>query len=313
MATTKEIYLAGGCYWGTEHFLQCIRGVISTEVGFANGNTSGPVTYKEVCTGTTGHAETVHVTYDPTVIGLDCLLRFFMRTIDPTSVNKQGNDVGTQYRTGIYFVNAPDERVARAVLKDVAATVGDTPIAVEVCPLRNFCRAEDSHQKYLDANPTGYCHIDPKLFEFAKKAYVKPDNATLRRKIKPVSFNVTQNGATEPPYRNAYDHETRPGLYVDVTTGEPLFSSSDKFDCGCGWPSFRKAIDEQHIIRLEDKSHGMERTEVRSACGYAHLGHVFNESYGTRFCINSASLTFIPLEDMAKKGYEEFIPLVEKK
>lgn len=163
---TKEIYLAGGCFWGTEHFLKLINGVISTQVGYANGTTATP-TYKEVCTGTTGHAETVKVIYDPLIVSLDTILELFFKTIDPTSINKQGGDCGIQYRTGIYYTNTADIPIIEAALIKLGEKY-NTPIAIEVKPLTNFYSAEDYHQAYLDKNPAGYCHIDPSLFELAK-------------------------------------------------------------------------------------------------------------------------------------------------
>ena len=164
----KEIYFAGGCFWGTEHYFKQVRGVINTEVGFANGATENP-SYYQVKTGTTGFAETVHITYDPAVVSLDLLLELYFKAIDPTSLNKQGEDEGTQYRTGVYFVD--DEDVA-VIEKAFAAEQSkyDQPLAVELLPLQNFYTAEEYHQDYLDKNPTGYCHLPKALFEFAKKA-----------------------------------------------------------------------------------------------------------------------------------------------
>ena len=188
---------------------------------------------------------------------------------------------------------------------------------VENLPLKNFYPAEDYHQDYLDKNPHGYCHLSPALFEMARKAnakktapktsYTTKDKATLKKELSPMQYEVTQNSATEPPFRNAYWNEKREGIYVDITTGEPLFSSTDKFESGCGWPSFSKPIDKKLVKEYLDKSHNMVRTEVRSKLGNAHLGHVFTDGPkdkgGLRYCINSASLRFIPKEDMEKEGY----------
>lgn len=320
----KTIYLAGGCFWGTEHFFQLVPGIRETEVGYANSNVADP-SYKEVCTGRTGAAETVKVVYDSDSITLPYLLSLYFRTIDPTTLNRQGNDVGTQYRTGIYYTD-PEElpMIKRAV--DKLQQLYSKPLAIEVEPLRNFYPAEDYHQDYLINNPRGYCHIDPSLFRMARdakdpdapvyrKKYAKPSDEELRRKLTPLQYEVTQNSATERPYTNEYDHEFRPGIYVDITTGEPLFVSSDKYDSGCGWPAFSRPISDDLIKELTDTSHGMVRTEVRSANSDAHLGHVFNdgpkETGGLRYCINSASLRFIPLADMEKEGYGEYIPLVK--
>ena len=193
------------------------------------------------------------------------------------------------------------------------------PVAVEEGPLRNFYRAEEYHQDYLVKHPTGYCHISPALFEMARKAnpaprYSRKDDATLRRTLTEEQYDVTQNSATERPFTNAYCGEFRPGIYVDITTGEPLFVSTDKFESGCGWPAFSKPIDKSLITEHADHSHGMERTEVRSKTGNAHLGHVFTDGPkdrgGLRYCINSASLRFVPRDRMEAEGYGEYLKLV---
>ena len=322
MKSTKEIYLAGGCFWGTEHFLKLIDGVEATQVGYANGNIANP-TYKQVCTGTTDFAETVKVQYDPVKVDLPFLIDLYFKTIDPTSVNKQGNDRGTQYRTGIYYTDPADLSVIQETVHRLAATY-TRPLAVEMKPLENFYPAEEYHQDYLDKNPGGYCHIHPELFDLARKAkmqkksapaYSKPDDAALRSKLTPEQYAVTQKNATEPAFHNDYWDEHRPGIYVDITTGEPLFVSTDKFDSGCGWPSFSKPIDRKLIQEKMDTSHGMVRTEVRSAAGDAHLGHVFTDGPadkgGLRYCINSASLRFIPKDKMNVEGYGDYIDLVK--
>ena len=320
MKSTKEIYLAGGCFWGTEHFLKLIDGVEATQVGYANGNIANP-TYKQVCTGTTDFAETVKVQYDPVKVDLPFLIDLYFKTIDPTSVNKQGNDRGTQYRTGIYYTDPADLSVIQETVHRLAATY-TRPLAVEMKPLENFYPAEDYHQDYLDKHPNGYCHISPELFDMAKKAafspqkiYQKPDDETLRSRLTAEQYAVTQKNATERAFRNEYWNEKREGLYVDITTGEPLFISTDKFDSGCGWPSFSKPIDRKLIQEKMDTSHGMVRTEVRSAAGDAHLGHVFTDGPadkgGLRYCINSASLRFIPKDKMKVEGYGDYIDLVK--
>lgn len=317
---TKTIYFAGGCFWGTEHFFKQVRGVVATEVGYANGNVEDP-SYEEVCSQTTGFAETVRVEYDPSEVSLSLLLDLFFKTIDPTILNRQGNDVGSQYRTGIYYMDQEDLSLISSALSALA-TKYDRPIVVENEPLKNFYPAENYHQDYLDHNPRGYCHIDPSLFELARKAnparfYKKADDAELRARLTPEQYAVTRNNATEPAFDNEYWNEFREGIYVDVTTGEPLFLSTDKFDSGCGWPSFSKPIGKELISERIDRSFGMTRTEVRSTTGDAHLGHLFNdgplEKGGLRYCINSASLRFIPKEDMKKEGYDSLLPLLNKR
>ena len=325
----KTIYLAGGCFWGTEKFLSLVHGVVEAEVGYANSNVPDP-TYREVCTGRTGAAETVKVIYNPKQISLPFLLSLYYKTIDPTSLNKQGNDRGTQYRTGIYYTDPAERPVIEESLEQLQKNY-NKPLAIEVGPLKNFYPAEDYHQDYLDKNPGGYCHINPALFRMAReirdttinqgstgsldRIYTKPSDAELRQKLTPLQYEVTQNAATERPYSNEYDKEFRPGIYVDIVTGEPLFLSTDKFESGCGWPAFSKPISPDLIKGYVDKSHGMNRIEVRSKSGDSHLGHVFNDGPadkgGMRYCINSASLKFIPLADMQKEGYGDLIPLVK--
>lgn len=311
----KKIYLAGGCFWGTEHLFSLVDGVIRTAVGYANSDIPHP-SYKAVCTGRTGAAETVEVEYDPDKVGLSELLYIYFRSIDPVSHNRQGNDVGTQYRTGIYYTDTADLPVIDAVVATVQRRHSE-PLAVEVAPLRNFYEAELYHQRYLDKNPGGYCHVEPQLFEEVKAR--KPrvnDKSMLRERLTPLQWEVTQNGATERPFDNEYDHEFRPGIYVDITDGTPLFISTRKYDSGCGWPAFSRPIDPSMITEHRDTSYGRVRTEVRSASSGAHLGHVFPDGPaddgGLRYCINSASLRFIPAAEMAAAGYADLLPLLDR-
>lgn len=310
----KKIYLAGGCFWGTDHLFSLVDGVVKTAAGYANGKVAYP-SYEEVCTGRTGAAETVEVVYDDTKVGLTDLLSIYFRSIDPTTLNRQGNDIGTQYRTGIYYTDPADLPAIEAFVAAVQRRHTE-PLAVEVGPLVNFYPAELYHQEYLYKNPQGYCHVDPALFEEVRNRKARNlDKAELRERLTPLQWEVTQNGATERPFINEYDHEFRKGIYVDITDGTPLFVSSRKYNSGCGWPAFSRPIDPSLITEHTDTSFGRVRTEVRSASSGAHLGHVFpdgpQDDGGMRYCINSASLRFIPAEDMEAEGYGGYLDLVE--
>lgn len=330
----KEIYLAGGCFWGTELYTSLVYGVVSAESGYANGTTAHP-SYREVCSGS-GHAETVHIVYDPAKVSLDQLLLAFYDSIDPTAKDRQGNDIGRQYRSGIYYVpnadgsESADAAVIRSSLDALQQRIGK-PVAIEMGPIVNFYRAEDDHQEYLVKNPNGYCHISPALIAQMRekraaaervaaakptRTFEKPSDEELKARLTGMQYAVTQQKATEPAFRNEYDHEFREGIYCDITTGEPLFISADKYDSGCGWPAFSRPIDSALIAEHEDRSYGMVRTEVTAAGSGAHLGHVFDDgpaaTGGLRYCINSASLRFIPKEEMEAEGYGDYLYLLEK-
>ncbi len=308
---SKELYLAGGCFWGLERYFWDINGILETQVGYANGKTNNP-SYEDVCYRGTGHAETVKIIYNPIVIGLELILTLYYDAIDPTAVNRQGGDRGTQYRTGIYYTDIQDKDIIDRSIQDLSMK-NTKPIAIEVLPLINYSPAEEYHQKYLLKNPNGYCHIGNDKIKKAKETAVKSKifKKLSRKELKAVlsdrQYNVTQNNQTEPPFQNEYFDNHRQGIYIDITTGEPLFISNDKFDSGCGWPSFSKPISNDLILKITDRTFGMKRTEVRSKTGDAHLGHVFEDGPkdkgGLRYCINSASLLFIPKEEMEQKGY----------
>ena len=322
----KNIYFAGGCFWGVEEYFSRIPGVVEVSVGYANGITSNPG-YREVCEGNTGHAETVHVRYEPAQVSLKTLTEQFFKIVDPLSVNRQGNDVGSQYRTGIYFVDSADKDVIAQVMQTVQADYSKT-LAVELQPLTSFYRAEEYHQNYLKKNPGGYCHINfDSLSELedapgacprptgTRLSYARPSRAELEKTLSPEAYSITQLGATERPFTGEYWDNKKRGIYVDVVTGEPLFSSSDKFESGSGWPSFTQPIAPEALMEKEDRSQGMLRTEVKSRNGESHLGHVFDdgprEQGGLRYCINSAALRFIAYEDMDKAGYGNLKTLVK--
>ena len=308
------IYLAGGCFWGLEAYMERIQGVTDAVSGYANGK--GDTTNYQLLHAT-DHAETVKVTYDSNKISLDKLLQYYFRVIDPTSINKQGNDRGRQYRTGIYYQNEQDKAVIEAALKTLQSKYQE-PIQIEVEPLKNYVVAEEYHQDYLKKNPNGYCHIDIKKADeplIDDKKYPKPSDTELKQKLTALQYDVTQGKHTERSFSNEYWDNFAPGIYVDITTGEPLFSSKDKFESGCGWPSFTKPIAAEVAEYQRDNSFNMTRIEVLSRSGHAHLGHVFDDGPrdkgGLRYCINSASIKFIPLDEMEKQGYGDLIPFVK--
>lgn len=318
-ANLKDIWLAGGCFWGTDAYLARVFGVAETVVGYANGHTDNP-TYHDVCHNNTGHAEAVHVRYDPARVSLDTLLRHFYAIIDPTSLNRQGGDHGTQYRTGIYYRDVSDLPVIQRVTGEEAGKY-KKPIVTEILPLIHFYLAEEYHQRYLEKHPDGYCHVhfdtlSSSFVQVDPSLYAKPDPNALKAALTPQQYAVTQQADTERPFTNAYWNQDEPGLYVDITTGEPLFLSTDKFDSGCGWPSFAAPIESAVVAYKEDRTHGMQRVEVRSRVGDSHLGHLFEDGPrnlgGKRFCINGAALRFIPLKDLEAEGYGKFKPLLLK-
>jgi len=321
----KDIYFAGGCFWGVEEYFARIPGVYDVTSGYANGNTENP-TYEEVCYQNTGHAETVHVQYDPDIVSLKTLTEQFFKIINPLTKDRQGNDVGSQYRTGVYYADEADKSVIQEVF-NAEQQKYDQEIAVELLPLENYYLAEDYHQDYLQKNPGGYCHIDfsslddvetetqPSEIKVDAAKYSKPSEEEIKEMLTPEQYNVTQEADTEMAFSGEYFDNHEPGLYVDIVTGEPLFSSADKYDSGCGWPSFTRPIDPDVIVEHEDSSYGMTRIEVRSRVGDSHLGHVFEDGPadkgGLRYCINSSSIRFIPYEEMAEAGYGEYMPICE--
>ncbi len=286
----QVIYLAGGCFWGVEAFISRLKGVNQTEVGYANGRDLAP-TYEKVCTGRTGHAECVKVTYNPKIITLEEILENFFKIIDPYVLNRQGPDIGTQYRTGIYWQKDSQKTI---VLKFLSAKqkLSSKRIRTEAHAIGSFYPAEEYHQKYLEKNPQGYCHVDLNLIDDEEFDHLTKEE-----------YEITQLSLTEAPFTNKYDDFFEEGVYVDVVDGEVLFTSDDKFDSGCGWPAFSKPVSEDAIIKHRDFSHGTTRIEVRSAKSNSHLGHLFHDGPGgsPRYCINSAALKFIPKDEYIKK------------
>ncbi len=314
----KTIYFAGGCFWGVEEYFSRIEGVLDCVSGYANGKTENP-SYEDVCNNNTGHAETVKIDYDTSIVSLQELLIHLFRIIDPTSLNRQGNDKGTQYRTGIYYTEDSQKETAKYFLEEMQKKYS-APILVELEALKEFFDAEEYHQDYLKKNPGGYCHINLSLSNepiVELEKFAKPNEAELKSKLSDLEYKVTQESATERAFSHEYAEKDEVGIYVDIVSGEPLFLSSDKFNSACGWPAFSKPISSDMIKYSTDSSHGMTRVEVRSRDADSHLGHVFDDGPkdkgGLRYCINGASLRFIPKSKMKEEGYEEFIKFLPQK
>jgi peptide methionine sulfoxide reductase msrA/msrB len=314
----EVIYFAGGCFWGVEEFFSKMPGVHDVTSGYANGSGENP-TYEEVISGDMGFVEAVEVQYDPEEVDLSILIEYYFKAIDPTTLNQQGNDIGIQYRTGIYYLNEKDAYVIDELLTAERENY-DQAIVTEVLPLTNYYLAEEYHQDFLVKNPNAYCHIDMSILDDLSSLvdpalYSRPSDKEIKEKLTEEQYKVAVLDDTEAAYSNEYWDLYEPGIYVDIVTGEPLFSSTDKYDSYCGWPSFTKPIDPNVVTYTVDTSFNMIRTEVRSRVGDIHLGHVFDDGPvdrgGKRYCINSASVLFVSLDDMEQEGYGDLVNYVE--
>lgn len=313
----KTAIFAGGCFWCMVKPFDHYSGVLSVEAGYTGGHVKNP-TYEQVCSGTTGHFEAVRITYEDTLISYSELLWIFWQQIDPTDADGQFFDRGESYQTAIFYQNELERDMA-IESKEKLQQSGrfQDPIATQIKPAQEFFVAEDYHQQYYQTHPFHYYRYakGSGRLDFIKKTW-SGSKKSLKH-LSPLQLKVTQEAATEPPFRNEFWNHFEEGIYVDIIDGTPLFSSKDKFDSSCGWPSFSRPLRDVHIVEHTDESHGMQRIEVKSQFSSSHLGHVFDDGPqdqgGLRYCINSASLRFIPKEKMAEQGYGELLRLFDKR
>lgn len=316
-AHQEKAIFAGGCFWCMVAPFEDLPGIVEVVSGYTGGHKENP-TYEEVCSDTTGHVEAVQITYNPDIFPYEKLLELYWQQIDPTDAGGQFHDRGQSYQTAIFYHTEEQRQLAEASKAALAASGRfDKPIVTPILPAKPFYAAEEYHQNYHKKNPGHYKRYrkGSGREDFLEKVWApKTDKTELKQRLTPLQYEVTQNNATEPPFQNEFWDHHGEGIYVDIVSGEPLFSSRDKYDSGCGWPSFTRPIRDYSIKEKLDLSHMMVRTEVRSKSSDSHLGHVFDDGpgpEGLRYCINSAALRFVPKEELEEQGYGEYKVLFE--
>ncbi len=340
VASSKTAMLAGGCFWCVESDFEKLAGVVGVVSGYAGGTGVNP-TYSDY--GSRGYREVVEVTYDPAVVSYANLVEYLIKHSDPTDPGGSFYDRGLEYSPAVYYQDESERLEALRIISLVEAKkIYDKPIAISVVPNTNFWPAEEYHQDYYIKNPIRYSYyrrgsgrdafikkhwgtdllpnLDVKVENEVKvvtsnwQNFMKPNDTALRAQLTPLQYKVTQEDGTEPPFKNEYDTNKREGIYVDIVSGEPLYSSRDKYDSGTGWPSFVKPIAPNAVVEEIDKGIFSTRTEIRSRIADSHLGHVFTDGPvdrgGLRYCMNSAALRFVPKEEMEKAGYGEYLELL---